>query len=174
MSEDTQIVPTSPEVRQTVILEIIRLVQSGKKLKESLEELGIPEATYYRWKRENAGIITQFLAKQQETLSIQLADLAITRQSAIQQLMDKVNGGALTTGELLAVETRLGQLYDSTAHVLGTEDKQQEGAAKFLTGIKTKPGVSKVTRTTVTEEIHFDDPPPEVINANIIEEAPEQ
>ena len=39
MTEDTQLVPTAPEVRQTVILEIIRLVQSGKKLKESLIEI---------------------------------------------------------------------------------------------------------------------------------------
>jgi hypothetical protein len=108
-------------------------------------------------------------------MAIQLADLSIARQSAIQQLIDKANSGLLSTMELLAVETRIKELQESTAHILGTEDKQQEGATKFLTGVNTKPGISKVTRTTVTEEIHFDDdPPPEPIDVHIIEEPPKQ
>jgi hypothetical protein len=161
------------DVRQTVVLEIIRLVQSGKKLKEALEELGIPEPTYHRWKVQNAAIITQFLAKQQETLQIQLADIAIARQSVIAQLVDLANGGTLDLSGLLAIESRLSELQQATAHVLGTEDKQQDGAAAFLDGVHLKKGINRVTKTTVTEEIHFDDdPPPTIIDASVIEEPP--
>ena len=170
---DTTTPVLAKDVRQTIVIEIIRLIQTGKKLSEALAELGVPESTYHYWKVKSAPIITQFLAQQQETYAIQLADLSIARQSVIQQLIDKANTGTLEFAELLAIETRLGQLQSTTAHMLGTENKQQEGARKFLDGVKLKPGISRVTKTTVTEEIHFEDDPPDTIDGTVIEESPE-
>jgi len=154
---DTQLVKYS-------IMDVYRLMQEeGLSKTKACERLGISWTTFMRWQREHPEIMKEFNDQRVEILKTNLLQLSVAYQTTLNKMLEKAET-VTDLSELLSLESRLRDRVAEATAGSGGDSEQQKNAAKFLTGVKPIPGVSKVTRTTETIEFGTEE---EIIDGEI-------
>ena len=148
------------------LMDIYQLMQlDGLSKRQACEKLGLSWPTVMRWQHDHPELLQELQAHQKEILQANVLQL----NTAYQEVVDKLVAMASKVEDLqslLAIETRLRMMLGDASTASQGESEQQKSAARFLQGIHSVPGVSKITRTTETVEFAEQD---EVIDVETVD-----
>ena len=153
-----------------IILQVFTyMLENNCNKRKACKDLGIAYSTFNRKLAENPKIHLDFLAKQQEVFSLNLAKITLGKQELLKNLLRDAADPKLKTMEKIALMGKLSELEQTYQRGLGVETDQEKGAKEWLRGAQLQPGQAKIIKTETTMELVMpvEQIPSEIIDAEV-------